>query len=315
MSEESAPISAAATLWRQWRALGQKVSPILLNPSLCENFVQEVSECAATVMQLVRQDPDLAIFEVVHLSPIKMSQYGVVHSLHTAVLVCLVGRRKDWPDQRVAIAVKAAMTMNLSITELQTTLARQESPLTPEQRLAIDCHPLDSWQILRRMGVTDDEWLRAVAQHHEQPDGKGYPQGLTEMSQIADAVRTCDVFGAKMSPRASRTAMLSTRAAAEIFRQRSAGYFGATVIRELGLYPPGCLVRLSTGEAALVMKRSRDPLCPEVALLTDDAGQPLRKPVRSPTGASYGRSVLGAAADSDLAMLFNPEELFAAGTE
>jgi hypothetical protein len=52
-----------------------------------------------------------------------------------------------------------------------------------------------------------------------------------------------------------------------------------------------------------------------VALLTDDAGQPLRKPVRSPTGASYGRSVLGAAADSDLAMLFNPEELFAAGTE
>ena len=53
------------------------------------------------------------------------------------MLVCLVGRRKDWPDQRVAIAVKAALTMNLSITELQTTLARQEAPLTPEQRTAI----------------------------------------------------------------------------------------------------------------------------------------------------------------------------------
>jgi HD-GYP domain-containing protein (c-di-GMP phosphodiesterase class II) len=312
MSDESSPNSAAVARWEQWRALGQKVSPILLNPSLCENFVRDVDECAATLMRLLREDPDMGIFEVVHLSHVKMSQYGVIHSMHTAVLVCLVGRRKDWPDQRVATAVKAALTMNLSITELQSTLARQEEPLTPEQKLAINCHPLDSWQILRRMGVTDDEWLRAVAQHHEQPDGKGYPQGLTDMSQVADAVRTCDVFGAKMSPRASRTAMLSTRAAAEIFRQRSAGYFGATIIRELGLYPPGCLVRLASGEAALVVKRSRDPLCPEVCLLTDDAGNPLKKPVRCLTGSVHGRAVLGAAADADLATLFDPSELFAA---
>jgi HD-GYP domain-containing protein (c-di-GMP phosphodiesterase class II) len=307
----SEPIpNPAVECWAQWRALSARVTPLLMNPSLVEHFVHEIDQCTATLMRLLREDPDMGIFEVVHLSAGKLLQYGVTHSLHTAVLVCLVGRRKDWPDQRVAIAVKAALTMNLSITELQTTLARQEAPLTPEQRTAIDCHPLDSWQILRRMGVTDDEWLRAVAQHHEQPDGKGYPQGLTEMSQIADAVRTCDVFGAKMSPRASRTAMLSTRAAAEIFRQRSAGYFGATIIRELGLYPPGCLVRLSTGEAALVVRRTRDPMCPEVCLLTEDSGEPLKRPVRCLTGAGHNRTVLGAAADSELAMLFDPRELF-----
>ena len=104
--------------------------------------------------------------------------------------------------------------------------------------------------MLRQLGVTDEDWLIAVAQHHEQPDGKGYPQGLTEINQTADALRTCDVFGAKLSPRISRSGMLSTRAARKSSRQRSAGYFGATIIRELGLYPPGCLVELNTGEQA-----------------------------------------------------------------
>jgi hypothetical protein len=62
----------------------------------------------------------------------------------------------------------------------------------------------------------------------------------------------------------------------------------------------------------LVVKRSRDPMCPEVCLLTQDSGEPMKAPVRVQTGANHHRAVLGAAADADLAMLFDPRELFAA---
>ena len=288
-------------LWRHWQALADALMPLLLTPQACPDFLGGIAACATTVTTLIRQDPDIGIFHMVHPDPNKMNRYSVLHAMHTALLLALIGQRKDWGDKRTASAVKAGLTMNLSITNLQIELARQPTPLTTAQRDAIDAHPLSTVKMLQELGVQDEEWLIAVAQHHEQPDGKGYPCGLTELHQLADAIRTCDVFGAKISPRIGRTGMPTPKAASEIFRQRSAGYFGATIIRELGLYPPGCLVELATGHQAVVVKRSCDLNAPEVVTL------PSLERCRA-TQAS-GRHIVGAATDQSWAQRFSPEQV------
>ena len=294
----------------RWDQLLDDLSPLLLNPTASPDFFSDISVQASRLVQCVRDDPDLAIFQVVHASPDKVKHYGVIHSIHTATLMCLIAVRKGWNATYTAGAVKAALTMNLSIIALQTTLAQQPTPLTPDQRIAIDRHPHDSADLLERLYVDDEHWLRAVRQHHERPDGKGYPNHLTEVTQWADALRTCDVFGAKVSPRISRSGMLLPQAAEAIFRQRSSGYFGASIIRELGLYPPGCLVSLSSGETALVVRRTASPMHPEVALLTSAQGAALAAPVRCLTGQLQGRTIEGAAANADLSNLFSPQRLF-----
>lgn len=299
------PVSETLLRWSRWQDLSEWLEPLLLNPGNSTSFVADINHCSHTLVKLVDEDPDLAIFHIVHASPEKMARYGIVHAMHTGMLITLVGRRKDWVGPRIDSAVKAALTMNLSITALQIVLAQQVEPPTAEQRQAIAAHPLATWHMLRQLGVTDEEWLIAVAQHHEQPDGKGYPQGLTDLDQTADALRTCDVFGAKLSPRISRSGMLSTRAAAEIFRQRSAGYFGATIIRELGLYPPGCLVELNTGEQGVVIRRTNDPMSPEIVLLTDELGQQRQTPIKTRTGRAHGRSVIGASENDAVAKYFD----------
>lgn len=296
----------------RWHRLSLRLEPLLLDPMGQPGFLQAISDCAAEVVKGVSRDPDWAIFQLVHPSPDKLARYGVLHPLQTGILMCLVGRRKDWHEARVATGVRAALTMNISISALQTELAHQEGALTDEQRELIRQHPLASVAMLRQLGVTDNDWLTAVAQHHEQANGKGYPLGLTEIGILADALRTCDVFGAKMSSRVGRRGMLSPRAAAEIFRQRSAGYYGATIIGVMGLYPPGCLVRVSTGESAVVLRRTQDPKCPEVALLTDAGDNALPQPVPCATGTAHGREVLGALADTRLAGQFTVAHLFAA---
>ncbi len=284
-----------------WQILSHRLEPLLLDHAAQPDFLPLLVACANDVVRGVSLDADWAIFQLVHPAPEKLARYGVLHALQTAILMCLVGRRKDWHEARIATGVRAALTMNVSITALQTELAHQAEALTREQRRIIDQHPLVSADFLRQAGVTDIDWLTAVEQHHEQSNGKGYPLGLSEISILADALRTCDVFGAKMSSRVGRKGMLSPRAAAEIFRQRSAGYYGATIIGVMGLYPPGCLVRVSTGESAVVLRRTQDPKCPKVALLTDSTGASLPLPQPCLTGATHGRDVLGALADTRLA--------------
>jgi HD-GYP domain-containing protein (c-di-GMP phosphodiesterase class II) len=293
-----------------WRSLSRRLEPLLVAPTQHADFVPALTDCAAELVSAVCADSDWAIFQLVRPNPEKLTLYGVLHPLHTGVLMCLIGRRKDWHERRIATGVRAALTMNISITALQTELAHQSDALNDHQRCVINDHPLASARCLRELGVTEAEWLTAVEQHHEQPSGLGYPQGLTEVSILADALRTCDIFGAKMSSRVGRKGMLSPRAAAEIFRQRSAGYYGATIIGVLGLYPPGCLLRLSTGEAAVVLRRGTEPKCPCVAVLTDAHGVPLSEPQLSMTGPAHGRGVVGALVDTHLAGTVNVDRFF-----
>lgn len=310
VQDASAQPDPVAALLLEWQQLTEHLAGVLYAPHTCGDAVAQIEQCAGMLKRLVHLDPDLAIFFVVSDHPDKLARYSVAHALHTATLVCIVSRSKEWPASREICGIKAALTMNLSVTQLQDELAHQAAPLTPEQRHAIRQHPTASRKLLVQLGVNDIEWLEAVSHHHEQADGRGYPYGVTDVGALADVIRTADVFSAKLSPRIHRNGMLSPKAAAEIFKHSSASRFGATIIRELGLYPPGCLVQLSSGETAMVVRRTGDPLCPDVALLTTDEGAPLEMPRRSLTGAAHNRTVRCAAANPMLAARFTPEELY-----
>ncbi|MCE4556444.1 HD-GYP domain-containing protein [Roseateles cellulosilyticus] len=309
MAEATPPEHPTLGRWQGLQALSERLEGLLLTPRAVDDFPAALGALTLELDQLMTDDVDLGVFEVVRISPDKLSRYGSLHSLHTACVVWLVARRKEWTDGKRLSAMKAALTMNIAVTDLQTTLALQTGPLDDTQRQSMRDHPLAGERLLRSLGVTDEDWLSAVAQHHEQPDGQGYPAGVTRMTDLADVLRTCDVFCAKMSPRTGRPAMLSPTAAMSIFHQRSANKFGASVVSTIGVFPPGALVSLNTGEQAIVTARTQDPLRPMVALLTDERGQPLDAPMGAATGKDAGRPVAGASRDASLADLFPPADV------
>lgn len=269
---EPAPANDALVCWQGWQDLTDRLEPVLAAPREQTDFPQAVEACARTVLDLCQRDADVAVAFMVHDTPDKLQRYGVLHSVHTAMLLALVARRRDWSPTLAFSAVQSGLTMNLSITNLQSSLTMQTEPLSLLQRADIHAHPQASCQMLRELGVTDEDWLMAVLQHHEQADGKGYPAGMTRVSLLADALRTCDVYSAKMAPRVGRSVMQSPQAATQIFRERSANYFGATLTREMGLYPPGTLVRLTSGQEALAVRRGSDLGLPVIVTLQDAPG-------------------------------------------
>ena len=57
----------------------------------------------------------------------------------------------------------------------------------------------------------------------------------------------------------------------------------AALVKEFGIYPPGCHVRLASGALAIVVQRGLTVSTPIVACLTNERGAPLPEPVRVDT--------------------------------
>jgi len=81
--------------------------------------------------------------------------------------------------------------------------------------------------------------LDAVAQHHETPTGRGYPNGITEIGEMGSLLRRADMYTAKLSSRASREPMPVHEAARVMFVQDQGHPMVAALVKEFGIYPPG----------------------------------------------------------------------------
>lgn len=265
-----------------WHDAFERVGDVLRRPEPgC--FAGALDDATMPLDALIRRDPDLAIFQVLRHEAGPRLQYGITRSVHAAIVAHLVAQRLGWREDELQRAFKAALTMNISMLDLQGQLAEQTTPPTPEQRRQIHDHPRHGRELLALAGITDPLWLQAVEQHHEERDGSGYPAGLHDPGDLATLLHRADVYSAKLSARATRDAESADRAGREIFMQDPGHPVCAALVKEFGVYPPGCFVRLASGESGVVVKRGSTVMTPIVAAMTNGYGVALDDPVRRDT--------------------------------
>ena len=161
--EEAAGAEGAkrrTTLFDLWKQTTARLD-LLLNSIDHAGFADRCDSFAGLLMALVERDTDIAIYHSVRQDPSRLSLYGLAHSLHCAMVCQLAVTRAGWPADRVRTLVKAALTMNLSIVELQgrfATIGR----LNDDQREQVRAHPQAAADRLQAAGVVDGDWLQAV---------------------------------------------------------------------------------------------------------------------------------------------------------
>lgn len=295
-----------ATRWAQavW-----SVDAMLKTLADAGQFQASCDEVASEVIALALQDGDIALYQAVRQENQQLRLYGLTHSLHVATLSLMIARRLNWSQDRQRKAVKAALTMNASIIELQGLYAISGGRLTQAQREQLRSHPDEALKRLRAAGTADEEWLQAVAQHHEQPGGQGYPRGLREVAELAQLLRLVDVFLAKISARVNRPAIEIKSAARQVFEQAPGNPMVASLIKEFGMYPPGELLRLANGDLAVVIRRGASLQCPLVMALADGHGRLKPQPIRYDT-ARPEYAVVGVEADKRLLARMPSERLY-----
>lgn len=228
----------------------------------------------AALLALVDRDPDVALFLCVRQEDRRFALYPVKHSIQAAVLVLLTARSLAWEADRCASAACAALTMNLSMLDLQATMAEQDTPPTKKQLEQVRAHPQATVSLLRAAGVADEVWLAAVADHHEHVGGGGYPRGDGDVNAEAQLLRAADVFMAKISARSNRLPITPHLAIRQLFQQSAGAPLAMAMVKTLGVYPPGSLVRLHSGEIGVAIRRAAAGPHPLVATLSDKNGKP-----------------------------------------
>lgn len=269
-----------------WESGMDQIGHLLRASAERGDFSSALDKAAEPVMALISRDPDLAIFQVVRQEEGQARQYASRHAVHTGIASYLAARRLGWSEPQVRCVFRAALTMNISMVDLQNRLTNQVTPITTLQREQIRSHPERSVAILEASGVKDADWLQAVLQHHEYGDGSGYPTGCAQACDTAQLLQRADILTAKFCARAVRRPVAADVAARALYLRDKGHPITAALIKEFGLYPPGCTVRLASGELGVVAKRGEQANAPVVIVLVSRTGEPLITPVRRNTALS-----------------------------
>jgi len=266
-----APAPAPLSLFDCWERLVWELDEVLQRLTRREATPAEIVALWQRAQTLLERDPEVALFMAVRQDDRRFALYALTHSLHTAVVAVLTARQLGWDAARQQSLACAALTMNTAMLRLQAQLAEQAEPPTMRQREVIAQHPLAAAQLLRDVGVADAAWLATVEQHHEEPGGGGYPRRLAAPDEAAQLLRLADMLMAKITPRAHRAALAPRLATRDVFLADPDKRLATAMVRVLGLYPPGSVVQLASGEVGVVSRRAEAGRGPWVQVLATGA--------------------------------------------
>lgn len=270
----AAPTVPALSLFDRWERLLWQFDKLTRALVRREERGSAVLPFCASLHGLVSRDPDVALFLCVRQEDRRFALYPLRHAIHCAVLADLTARQLGWDEAKRASVGHAALTMNLSLFELQASMAEQGEPPTRKQLEQIRAHPDAGVALLRAAGIDDPDWLTAVAEHHEHVGGGGYPRGHADPGAAAQVLRAADVYMAKISPRAKRPPIAPQVATRQWFQQHPGDALAMAMIKTVGVHPPGSLVRLKSGEIGVSIRRPAAGTHPLVATLSDKNGRP-----------------------------------------
>jgi putative nucleotidyltransferase with HDIG domain len=205
--------------------------------------------------------------------------------------------------QARALGIDGRLLREFGLSALMHDIGKVRTPkeilnkpdkLTDDEFTIMRKHTVDGAEILRRTPEMPILAPVVAFEHHLRMDGSGYPFGVRR-DALNVATMLCsisDVYDAMRSQRAYQQAFPTERILA-VLKRNDGTQFDQHLVRRfvqlLGIYPPGNLVKLSSGEVAVVLKvHAPDPYRPRVKVLFDSGGARIDVP--------YERNLFEAAA-------------------
>lgn len=257
------------------------------NPSV--DVIERIRTLAQDLHRAVRQDPDAAL-AAVHMD--SHNVYLLAHMVHAAVLSALLAQRLGLSPKETQTLMGGSLTYDVGMLKL-LNLEKQPEPLSQVQQDELARHPERSRYILSRAGLADARWLALAQDHHERLNSNGYPRGLSggDIEPLVGILAVIDVYLAMVKPRPWRDALIPLAALKEInglSKDALPPQACAALIKELGMYPPGSIVRLHNDEIAVVWQRGRQINKPVVYSVYERSGIPRMSPqLRDPMDPAH----------------------------
>jgi putative nucleotidyltransferase with HDIG domain len=210
--------------------------------------------------------------------------YTFTHMVNVSILTMSQARGLGIEGPLLREFGLAALMHDIGKVKTPSEILNKPDKLTNEEFEIMKRHTVDGAEILR--ATPDIPALAPVVafEHHLRLDGTGYPHGVTRPT-LNLATMLCgiaDVYDAMRSQRKYQQAFPSERIVA-VLQRNDGKQFDQNLIRRfvqlLGIYPVGNLVKLDSGEIAIVLQvHAPDPYRPKVRVLFASDGSRLDLP-------------------------------------
>jgi putative nucleotidyltransferase with HDIG domain len=178
----------------------------------------------------------------------------------------------------------AGLMHDIGKVRTPTEVLNKPGKLTESEYEILKRHTTDGAQILKTTPEIPTLAPIVAFEHHLRSDGTGYPAGVVRprLNLATSFCGIADVYDAMRSQRVYQQAFPSDRILA-VLQRNDGTQFDQHLVRRfaqlVGIYPVGNLVRLDTGEIAVVTRtHAPDPYRPRVKVLLDAGGTALDRP-------------------------------------
>ena len=184
---------------------------IIINQNIEESVLNQAANLINDCVGIIATNPKDMIKVVTLMSS---KPYIFKHSISTSIFATLLGIASGIQnDKNLSILALGAFLHDVGESQMSFD-PEEKNIFTPDERKEIYRHPSLGKQLLEGSKNIKQEVLDIVLQHHEQPNGHGYPNGIRdgEIYHPAKIVAIADTFASLITKRAHREAMTTEEA-------------------------------------------------------------------------------------------------------
>jgi putative nucleotidyltransferase with HDIG domain len=273
----SGSIEAARLVWESTRTEGTPDAPAA--HETVEQLADAVDAAPATMIGLTGMKAH--------------DEYTFTHMVNVSILTMAQARTLGIEGRALRQLGLAALLHDVGKVRTPLEVLNKPAALTPSERAIMRRHTLDGAAILRSSREIPKLAAVVAFEHHLRVDGQGYPDGVqrapTNLGTVLCAI--ADTYDAMRSTRVYQPATPADRIM-EIMAHNDGAQFDRHLVRRfialMGVFPPGTVVRLTTGEIGVVVAGGAERRGPEVRIVVEASGQPANPPRRLRLGAQGG---------------------------
>lgn len=229
-------------------------------------------------------------FSLIGLATVKnYDEYTFNHCVNVCVTAIAFGQNLGLSRRQLGDLGMAGLYHDFGKLSIPRDVLNKKGQLNEQEWKMMRDHPIHAVKRLieyRVFSEADLKRLVAAYEHHMNYDRSGYPQlgANREINFFSRVIAVCDAYDAMTTERPYQKARLPNVALRVLIEESGTKFDPLLVkafINTVGVYPVGSLVRLTTGELAIVSEVSPNPellYLPTVLLLKNDGGSIVRGP-------------------------------------
>ncbi len=217
---------------------------------------QVVDDCVDSILR-----NDTALVWLTQIS--HKDNYTAEHSLRTCIYAIALGRELGFRELELQNIGICGLLHDVGKMKIPKEILLKQGSLTEEEIKIMQKHPIYGKKLLISKSGIYPGAVDVAYCHHERLDGSGYPRGITaeRIPYNAKIISIIEAYDSMISDKPYSQGMTTLDACRHIYQCKNTlfdknilGHF----IHFIGIYAPGSLVEMNTGEVGIIIEVSND---------------------------------------------------------